>query len=217
LLFIESTYKTIEDAKFGCTPSDYVTRGGRIGNATVKSHRLYEGARYAKHKGGQMVASSNPPVTITKCIGFGKKKKKKEKRKSTAVINPDTGEEISCDDLIGSGTGPPGGGTGVDPCAEQDAAAGLGDQFSGVGSDFTIYSSLEEANAALGGHGPSGVPQQVYIQLPGKPIIPTKSKCNAEQRRIDLNNSIALADAGFVGTGLGESGQLATNDFVVPF
>ena len=105
-----------------------------------------------------------------------------------------------------------------DLCAEQDALdINLGDQFAGVGSDFTIYGSLEEANAALGGHSASGVPQQLYIQLPGKLIKPTKSKCNAEQRRIDLNNSIALADAGFVGTGLGDSGQLATNDFVGTF
>ena len=93
----------------------------------------------------------------------------------------------------------------------------LGDQFSGVGSDFTIYGSQEDANAAMGGHSASGVPQQVLVQEPGKIVEPEKTQCNSKQRNNDLTNSIAIAKAGFVGTGLGVSGQQASNDFVSPF
>ena len=219
LAFFPTTYKTPEDSQVGCKPSNYITSGRGSARNIVKQNADRGSTEYAKNKGGQLKGSSRPPVTVTKCIGFGRRKKKKAapKEETSDETSDETSEALECNDLIGSGSGPPGGGTGVDPCAEQDAAAGLGDTFAGVGSDSTIYNSLEAANAALGGHSESGVPQQTFVRLPGKLIIPTATKCNPEQRRIDLENSIALAAAGFVGTGLGESGQQASNDFVSPF
>lgn len=188
LIFIPSTYKTIEDANFGCKPSKYESPG-RIPNNTVKVNRLYEGKDYTKHKVGQMIASARPPVTITKCIGFGRKIKKK--RRKGKVINIETGEEIDCDALVGSGNA--GFADGTDACSD-----GFGDIFFAAG-EVTDGS----ANPSEGGVSASGVPQQTLVEPPGTLVTPEPSKCNDKQRELDLQTILALARSGFGGAGSG--------------
>ena len=191
LIFIPSTYKTIEDANIGCKPSKYAS-AGRILNNTVKVSRLYEGKDYTKHKVGQMIASERPPVTVTKCIGFGKKKQKK--RRTGKVINVETGEEIDCDANIGSGNA---GFGGVDDACSD----GFGDIF------FSVGGAPDDSTGATGGISASGTPQQTLVEEPGLIVEPEKTQCNDKQRQFDLQTQLALARSGFggeaSGTGVG--------------
>ena len=194
--FVESNYKTIEDAQVGCEPSKYVAPGfqGRIGRGTVKNSKLFEGGEVAKHRGGQMIASQRPPITVTNCIGFGKLNKRRQRRRRKPVINPETGEEIDCDALVGSGNA----GFGDDGACSD----GFGDIFEPLGN-VAPDDGTEGSGATVGGVSASGIPQETIVQPPGEIIIPVKTKCNEQQRALDLQTKFALARAGFGGAGSG--------------
>jgi hypothetical protein len=175
--FISSNYKTVIDSQIGCEPSKYVTPG-RVGRGTVKTSGQFEGREVAKHRTGQMIASQRPPVTVTKCIGLGKKKKRKQK-----VVDPNTGNGVDCSQV---GSGNAGFAGAEDACND-----GFGDIFLGAGSDGYTETSA------------SGVPQQSISQPGGQIIFPKKTRCNDRQRAFDLQTQLALARSGFGGSGTG--------------
>ena len=185
--FIKSTYKTIIDSKIGCEPSKYTTSGarGRAGRNTVKTSGAFSGGEVGKHRGGQMVASQRPPITVTKCIGFGKKKTLKRKSNKLIRVN------VSVPNIVDEGLGDLG--DPLDP-EDPDGLLAVPEDDGELGLFFEDYTDQPPEN---GGLSASGVPFQVIVSVGGEIIQPTKGRCNDKQRQLEITTSNTLLSLGF--------------------